>query len=268
MKKVFATTISALLILTLSSMTAAYANPGHSISMTPIIAGPGASFSALIDVNPAEPGVIIGPCVYLRYDPGQDDSLPSHTATICDTYCASVDVPVAPDRCWRLEDEGNTNGANPTGVEVGVKFPANAINSVTLNGIGSGAAVVPVLSGGAIGFGDSAVGTALVGPFGWNERPGGAVESTIALGLYRVISFGFVDTNLNNVYNGVPTDAPGEVRESFIVDTPTAGEIIPIDTSALFIAGLVTNPLIMLSTLGVAAAGAFGVLRFVTIRHN
>ncbi len=267
MKKLFATTISALLILTLSSMTGAYANPGHSISPSPLIAGPGATFSALIDVNPAEGNVIIGPCVFLRYDPGQDDSLPSHTATICDTYCIGVDAPVAPDRCWRLEDEGNVNGANPTGVEVGVKFPANAINSVILD-IGDGDPVTPVTTAGLIAFGDQSVGTGLVGPIGWNERPGGGPEDTLGLGLYRIVSFGFVDGNTNDIFDGAPNDAAGEVRESFIVDTPTAGEIIPIDTSALFIAGFVTNPLIMLSTLGVIAAGTFGVLRMTVIKRN
>ena len=61
---------------------------------------------------------------------------------------------------------------------------------------------------------------------------------------------------------GVPLGSTFSRFESFEVIKPVGGEFLPIDTTALVIAGLQTSGLWMLSALGAVAVAGFGMLYF------
>jgi len=58
------------------------------------------------------------------------------------------------------------------------------------------------------------------------------------------------------------TGGPDSTFTPFIVETAVGGEILPINTSALLLAGLTTNALWILPALAVIAGAAFAVLKF------
>jgi hypothetical protein len=70
---------------------------------------------------------------------------------------------------------------------------------------------------------------------------------------YRVRVCGFDTAGGGNL--------PFEIAVDFESQKPVAGEILPINTTALLIAGFTSNPVWVLSALAVVAGGAFTILR-------
>ena len=104
----------------------------------------------------------------------------------------------------------------------------------------------------------------------WKRVEGGAGSGlpdsidffTIAVGAsYRLASCGYD-------FGTSPSGDPVGTTEQFNVNTPiptqlpVAGEILPIDTTALLIAGITSSPMWILPALGVAAGVAVALLKF------
>ncbi len=115
----------------------------------------------------------------------------------------------------------------------------------------------------------------LFGPVGWIQTFGPNVGSVVSNIAHAKVSStnqlgvcGCDDNNSNGqcgeqAGGGFIADLDGVSEETYFVDAPVAGEIIPIDTSALLIAGIASSSMMILPVLGVAAVAAFGILRFV-----
>jgi len=87
----------------------------------------------------------------------------------------------------------------------------------------------------------------------WVELTGGAgTDQTNLAGLY-------IFANCATLLTG---SAPDSTQTSFFVQVPVGGEILPINTSALLLAGLTTNALWILPSLAVIAGAGIVILKF------
>jgi hypothetical protein len=75
--------------------------------------------------------------------------------------------------------------------------------------------------------------------------------STATTGVYEVIVCGEEGTNTKRAFDG-----------TFVVNPPIAGKLLPIDMTAVFIAGFMMSPLMILPVLGGIAATSFVVLKY------
>jgi hypothetical protein len=107
------------------------------------------------------------------------------------------------------------------------------------------------------------------GPFVWRSNTG--VNNADVIDLFTPVSSGNAWA-VAVCSNRMATDASSTTSGAFVVITRqvssfntqqvVAGEIIPIDTTALLIAGITTNPMWALSVLAVVAGATVTLLRF------
>ena len=76
---------------------------------------------------------------------------------------------------------------------------------------------------------------------------------------YRYVVCGFETTT-------TPGDTFTSQKDSFFTQKPVAGEILPINTTALLIAGVSANSSMILAGLAVVAGSSFALIRFITLR--
>lgn len=67
---------------------------------------------------------------------------------------------------------------------------------------------------------------------------------------------------------GTPNVQPFQIIQDFRTQEPVAGEIIPINTTALLIAGISTSPMLVMVGLVAVASGIFTLLRFQVSQKN
>jgi len=262
MKIINAVLLSALVMIGgFTSIQSAFADPGFSVSVTPGTLGPGGVFLIDIGISPAEVGDTNAERIFVLYDPDGDSAIGTSFLG-----CSGYTIPVGEtaDRIWDLEDFGSDN--------VGITVPGGTVGSVVDWDFGNGDAAT---SAGSFAVNPTAVlydpedgGTANPpdGALVWNELPGGAADDTFGVGSYVVEVCAYKDADLNGEFT--PGENSGTGTVTFQVSMPVGGEILPIDTSALFIAGISSNPMWALSALAVVAGMSFVMLRMQVARKN
>ena len=131
-------------------------------------------------------------------------------------------------------------------------------------GLTSGVVTLTYGSGGAVTVGFTGVGSITpAGPYTWVDKNGaGGIQAdnlgllTTAITPYRVGICGY------------EAGAPFDGFSSIFTQLPVAGEILPINTMALLIAGVSSNALWMLPTLATVAGVSFVLLRFQVTKKN
>ena len=261
MKIINAVLLSALVMIGgFTSIQSAFADPGFSVSVSPLTLGPGGVFLIDIGISPAELVDTNAERIFVLYDPDDDSAIP--TAFF---GCSGYTIPPGePDRIWDLEDSESEN--------VGITVPSATVGSVVDWDFGNGD---PSTSAGSFAVTGTAVlydpedgGTANPpdGALVWNELPGGAADDTFSVGTYVIEVCAYKDVDGDGEFDLGEASGTGTV--TFSVSMPVGGEILPIDTSALFIAGISSNPMWALSALAVVAGMAFVMLRMQVARKN
>ena len=113
-----------------------------------------------------------------------------------------------------------------------VKYPPGPITATTSDGNGNGA---PVFTGAPV----------------WVQKGTGGAVPALSLGTWQFTTC-VVDTQIG---------AAGFDSDPFAVKKLVGGEILPINTTSLLIAGIFTNSYWTLLVLGAVAAGSFVILR-------
>ena len=144
---------------------------------------------------------------------------------------------------WELQGAG--------GVPARITVPAGQVGTTTFGG------GVPVIVNPGVG------GTVTpAGPYNWVNQVTAAADNlnllTTPITPYLLGICG---------YEG-GLDAFFGAFNSIFTQIPVAGEILPIDTTALLIAGVSSNPIWILPALAVVAGGALAVLRFQVSKRN
>lgn len=260
MKIINAVLLSALFsIIGFASMQGASATPGFSIDVTPGINAPGGVFLIDVGVSPSESDDNYGERVFVLYDPDDNSAIPSAFLS-CLGYSA-----LGGDTLWDWEDSELDN--------VGIFVDTGDVGSVLDLDFGNGD---PSTSAGTYGTSgtvtiydpqDGGTGNPPDGTLVWNEKPGDAADNTLGIGPYYAAVCAWEDTNDNGVFNS-GTDNSGTDTQGFRVAKPVGGEILPINTTALFMAGISSNPMWALSALGVVAGTAFVILGMQVTRKN
>jgi hypothetical protein len=184
----------------------------------------------------------------------------SKALTAIDGACPMSDPAIEGVTTWELRADSDTTK------KIDYRFPVGSVSatSVKVNfGTGIGISGTPVtvtvdspaeLSIGGVfqGAGVSVLGR-------WVEvtdnagTTGATAPSTARIGLYAVVTC------------GTEGGQPSEVSGNLSVVKPVAGEIIPVSTTALLLAGVSTSAL-WLVPLAAVAVGAFAVLRLQVLR--
>jgi hypothetical protein len=134
---------------------------------------------------------------------------------------------------------------------VGPSFPPGPIagsqDSITFN---FPSAPGPVIT--SITADGTAPPPSLAGSSAWVQIGTGGATPSLSLGSW-VIGTCVIDGS---------TGVTGGDIDSFIVQKPVAGEVLPIDATALLIAGATQNGILILSSLAIIAGVSFALLRF------
>ena len=108
------------------------------------------------------------------------------------------------------------------------------------------------------------------GAFFWYDINGGGAGTDV---IDVLVSFSAISTDPRYRYvvcgfetTTTPGDTYTDQRDSFFTQKPVAGEILPIDTTALLIAGVSANSSMVLAGLVVVAGSSFALIRFITLR--
>ena len=100
------------------------------------------------------------------------------------------------------------------------------------------------------------------GPYHWADSagaPGTPADSTAILDTFSFVTCGTEGATSPGL------DYSGDAQ--FQIVPPVAGEILPIDMTAVLVAGAFTNQMMLLPILGLVAASAFVILKF-QVRRN
>jgi hypothetical protein len=274
MKKSFAISVSALLLLGIVPLiSSASADPGASITFVPSLFSTGGTTEIRVGVSPAETTAVIVTRIGVVYPDVDSDG---------DTIPGDLSISTNPDVCQaKTPDLGDSMYiANDGEIErLGLIFPIGQTGygallfgdgdpletSVQNNDDG---APGPAGDGSSITFTDPVDGDASPEPtFRWDRTTDGSPDSTSGTGIGTAFVCAFNDQNGNGVFN-LGVDTPGSITQSFIVSLPVGGELIPINTTALLIAGISSNALWMLPTLATVAGVSFVLLRFQVTKKN
>lgn len=181
-------------------------------------------------------------------------------ATAVDGACPMSDPAVEGVTTWELRADSDTTKI------IDYRFPVGSASGTSVKvsfgtgiGISGSPVTVTVDSPAELSVGGVFQGAGVSVQGRWVEitdnvgTTGATAPSTNRLGLYAVVTC------------GLEGGQPSEVSGNLSVVKPVGGEIIPVSTTALLLAGVSTSAL-WLVPLAAVAAGAFAVLRFQILR--
>ena len=275
MKKSFAVSLSALLLLGIVPLiSSASADPGADITFVPSLFSSGATTEVRVGVSPAETTAVIVTRIGVVYpDVDSGTGFPGDFGISTNPTLCEGKGPDAGDTMYIANDADLV-----TGERIGAVFPIGQTGYVSLL-FGNG----DPLELGIVNNDDGALGPGgdtpifvtdpIDGDFSpevplkWDETVGGGPDSTSGTGVGTAFICSFNDQNGDGDFD-LGTDTPGSTSQSFIVSLPVGGELIPISTTALLIAGISSNALWMLPTLATIAGVSFVLLRFQVTKNN
>ena len=283
MKTIFTISLTALLVfgLAYASLPDAFASPGHSITFSPstkkvVIGGTGI---AAINVAIAQPDAVSGTATYVVEDrvplsfstPGSNAACVGRAAATTaagaglgaeDTQYALVTAPytLPPTLVGVLFPGGATSSASLTVGPIGIASPVAGTTGSPIVYLTSGGVGSPVAAGTLRWI--QTVGPS-PGTFGIDHT---VPNPTNLEGQRFIVACGCDDPGADGFCAGSDTD--GVVAESYRVVKPVGGKILPIDTTALLIAGMSSTGLWVLPMLGVIAGVSFALLKFQVIKKN
>ena len=102
----------------------------------------------------------------------------------------------------------------------------------------------------------------------WVDDNAGAAKAPSITILATTIPFDPYSVRVCGFDDATTTDGPFKISKEFVTQQPVAGKVLPLDTSALLLAGFSSNPVWILSALAVVAGGALTLLRFQVSKRN
>ena len=226
----------AAMAISIPSSQMAFADPLPSVSLTPQVPVQGGV--ATITITPAL-FPVNGMSLVMYEAPESPQVVPPFVG---DTCLIPIIPAVATNNIWRLEDGSGTivRFSIAAGGNAVVTFGAGGTPTVTVSGVGS--SVTPPSPA-----------------YVWADKVGGNGIQADNLALLTADVGGDYQLGICGREGAAQTAFQGFSAVS--TQKPVAGEILPINTTALLIAGISSNPIWVLSALAVIAGGAFTLLR-------
>ena len=272
MKKSFAVSVSALLLLGIVPLiSSASADPGVSISFVPPLFASGGTTEVRIAAPPTPESPIVVTRIGVVYPDVDSDA---------DTFDGDFSVPASPLGCLGEDPIAADGNAGDTmyvardadGQRLGGFFPAGDTGYMALKWGDGDPLELSFLNNVDPPTDESIIATdpeaanPPESPFTWDEFVGGGPDSSAGTGVGTAFVCAFNDNNLDGTFNA--GDTGGSITQSFIISLPVGGELLPINTTALLIAGISSNALWMLPTLATIAGVSFVLLRFQVTKKN
>lgn len=226
----------------------------HAVDPVPAAGNPGDLFTmqsiAAIDGSaPAGADIYINR-VFVLYDPNGDATIPVNPtgASSCENY-----LPTLPDRLWALRANGVQVEASHDQISAQTSSIFFDSNAVAGQGFGSGSPANPSIVGGASWhFFNPGVDTAEWVEINTAGVPTGNFDTTTQSGDYVLVVCGFVDVDSDGVWDGLGVEPRSVEARSFLIFSVVGGEMMPLSTTSLLVAGASANALWILPILGLA----------------
>jgi len=249
----------------MTSATAAYgqATPDvHAVDPLPAFGDPNDLF-AMRSLSTIDNTVGAGVDIYLArqfvlYDPDVGSAIPANPTT-CQAF-----APPAGDRLWELQDTATGTAIAASHDEISTagstiffdQTAALGISGAAGDGFGNGAVAASLDSAGAVTFYNQNANPALNNWVEFNAAgnpvAGPVFDSTAQPGQYIFVVCGWVDVNGDGVWGGAGSEPISIEQRGFLINAIVGGEMMPISTTSLLLAGASVNAFWILPILGLA----------------
>jgi len=249
----------------MTSATAAYgqATPNvHAVDPLPAFGDPNDLF-AMRSLSTIDNTVGAGVDIYLArqfvlYDPDVGSAIPANPTT-CQAF-----APPAGDRLWELQDTATGIAIAASHDEISTagstiffdQTAALGISGAAGDGFGNGAVAANLDSAGAVTFYNQNANPALNNWVEFNAAgnpvAGPVFDSTAQPGQYIFVVCGWVDVNGDGVWGGAGSEPISIEQRGFLINAIVGGEMMPISTTSLLLAGASVNAFWILPILGLA----------------